>query len=429
MTRKSSHSITRRGFVVGSAAAAATAATAAIALDGCSSSSASAELIESVQAQFPSAQVEYLEVAASQVLPHTDMNNVESAAVLFEASSFSLPLGSLVYQSSDTQALVMTPGDSSKTLIGLGFVQLDGGSYASILSGALGAGEDYVIYDARASASAVAWVECNMVHGLWRVYATALQNGAVSQEIMQQAVLLDEGEGSYVPPQLAVCNNKVYWTVMPDPDGAASSEDSYLKATEISAAKAGGTAEATEPRVVYTSHGRMITNPQVSGSILTFVPRVDTDNVYYQLTALDTQSDSVLNIAILPPSLRVSDAVWLDSGFAFGIEGNYDYAEGLSLFGTYQQLGEGQFLYVNKMPSSAAAQVTALTFVKSTKNILGIDPRGGSVAIVDTPQDSVVYGDILAGVGTQSRLVLYTTVTPRVGKSTGVCRVRVLDPV
>ncbi|MDR1089354.1 MAG: hypothetical protein LBL23_08835 [Coriobacteriales bacterium] len=415
--------VSRRGFVIGSAAAAGAAAT--LGLDGCTKTDASVELTESVQAQFPDAQVEYLAVASSQVQRHTNMITLDSIDYLEEAHSFDLPLGSLLYQSSDTRALVVAPGASSQALIRIGFVEFESGSFVPALGQALGSSEDYVIYDARASALAIAWVECNMVHGQWRVYATPLENGTASEQALQQAQLLDEGEGSYSPPQLAVSGNKIYWTVMPDPNGPASSEDSYLKAAEFSSVKPGAGAE---PWTVYTSHGRMITNPLVSGELLTFVPRVDTDAVYYQLTTLDTATDAVQNIAILPPSLRVSDAVWLETGFAFGIEGNYDYADGLSLFGSYQQLGDGQYLYINKAPVSALVQIKQHSFVKSTKNVLGLDADAGTAIIVDTPQDCVAYGDILAGAGVQNRLVLYTTVTARVGKEKGVCRVRVFDP-
>jgi hypothetical protein len=386
--------------------------------------SAQQKITEGVKAQFPHAQVEYLNVEPMQVLPHSDMNMLDSLDYLSETHRFSLPLGSLLYQSSDTKALVVAPGASSNALIRLGFVDFETGTLAPILDQALGVSEDYVIYDARASSTALAWVECNMVQGLWRVYAVLHSDGIGSEET-KLPYLLDEGAGSYMPPQLAVHGTKVYWTVMPDPAGPASTSDSYLMAAELKGQKQG---DKLESKIVYTSHGRMITTPLVSGDVLTLVPRVDTDLVYYQLTTIDVKTDAVQNIAILPPSVRVSDAVWLTDGFSFGIEGNYDYAKGLSLFGTYLQLGDGKYLYINKAPTSATMRMKSLTYVKSTKNVLGLDPKQGNVVVVDTPQDCIDYGDILAGVGSQNRLVLYTTVTPRIGQLRGECRVRVFDP-
>ena len=383
------------------------------------------EITAKVQAQFPRAQVEYLSVDPTQVLAHTDMAMHEGIDYLRETHNFELPLGSLVHQSSNTHALVKAPGASYNALIRLGFADFEAGTFTPILGQALGALEDYVIYEARASSQAIAWVECNMVHGFWRVYATLLADGTANEEIMQQAQLLDSGVGTHVPPLLAVSDRKVYWTVMPDPTGTASTEDSYLKAVDFSKSSQ---ATGIEPQIVYTSHGRMITTPIVSGDMLTFVPRVDTGSVYYQLTTMDMRNDEIKNISILPPSVRVSDAVWLESGFAFGIEANYDYALGLSLFGTYLQLGNGQYLYVNKVPTSASLRMKSLTYVKSTKNVLGLDPQSGTAVIVGTLQDCVDYGDVLAGAGLQDRLVVFTTVTSRIGLELGRCQVRVFDP-
>lgn len=415
--------ITRRNFVAG-AAAASVAATAALTLDGCEETDSHAELVESIKAQFPGAQVEFLDVDPSQVLHHTDMAEQEGIDYLRETYNFELPLGSLVYQSSDTHALVLAPGASSKALIRLGIVEFASGNFTTLLGQALGAREDFVIYDARASGEAIAWVECNMVHGIWRVFAVTLEDGMTTEEAMRQAQPFDEGQASYVPPYLAVSGTKVYWTVMPDPHGPASAEDSYLKTVILDKRNPG---QRLVPSIIYTSHGRMITNPIVSGDVLTIVPRVDTDLVFYQLTTLDIKTNAVKNIAILPQSVRVSDAVWLGEGFVFGIEANYDYAQGLSLFGTYLQLGGGRYLYVNKAPSSAAMRIDALTCIKSTKNILGLEPTQGNVVIVETLQDCIGYGDILAGFGMQKRLVVYTTVISRFSQSSGRCRVRVFD--
>lgn len=420
MKKPVSHTVSRRAFVAGAAATAAVAATPA--LSGCGGgTSATEELLQGVIEQFPNAQVEYLAVDFDQINPHTEMENVDNSQYLIESNSFTLPLGSLVYQSSDSKALVLSPGASSRALICLGVVDLDSGEHTVLLEQALGFNEDYIIYDARASDDALIWVECNMVHGLWRVYATSFSDGVVSEEHLQEAQLLDEGEEDYSPPLLAAASGKVYWTVMPDPNGPASSEDSYLKAAEISKGK------EPQAKTVYTSHGRMITTPVVSGDVLAFVPRVDTDMVYYQLTTMNITSDEVLNISILPQSLRVANAAWLEHGFAFGIEGNYDYANGLSFFGTYEQLEEGKYLYVNKAPVSAPVSMGKTTYVKSTKNVLGIKADQGEVAIVDTIQDCVSYGDNLAGAGTQKRLVLYTTLNPKTGQSTGTCMLRVFD--
>jgi hypothetical protein len=171
----------------------------------------------------------------------------------------------------------------------------------------------------------------------------------------------------------------------------------------------------------------MITVPTVSGDTLTIVPRVDTNGVYYQLTALDIKTDAVRNIAILPPSLRVADAVWLDKGFAFGIEANTIHAKGLRLLGMYLQQGDGHYLFVNKAPVSVPVEIKGLPYVKSTRNAVGLDTDLNNAVVVNALENCVDYGDLLAGAGRQNRLVLYTTVTSRIGQEEGVCTVRVFD--
>jgi hypothetical protein len=360
------------------------------------------------------------------VLPYTGMTNVDYRDYLGEQSSFELPLGSLIYQSSQSQALVITPGDSSRSLIGMGLANLDNGEFTPILGQATRHNEDYVIYDARAGVEAIIWVECNMVPGLWQVYAAPLPGGTVDPEVGLKAVVLDQGTIEYEPPLLAASGSKVYWTVMPDPNGPAYQEDSLLKCAQFGQP---GIGDKPEPQTIYVSHGRMITNPQVSGDTLTIVPRVDSDNVYYQLTTLGIADDKVRDVAILPPSLRVSDAVWLDQGFAFCIDANYDYAQGLAYAGTYCQLQNGQYLYINKLPSQAPVRLGELLYIKSTKNVIGLDTARGNAVIVPTPSNGVAYGDIMAAAGNQGRLVLYTTVTSRLGQEKGNCQVRILDPI
>ncbi|MDR3136051.1 MAG: hypothetical protein LBU07_01245 [Coriobacteriales bacterium] len=442
------------GVLAGSVLAGGTLTASNLTLTGCSSTNSVDKLIATAAQNAPQAHIQYLRVDPTQVLPYTDMTNVSYQDYLKETSSFELPLGSLLYQSSPTRALVIGPGDSSRYLIRLDMTSLYDGSRTPLLNQALGANEDYVIYDARASDSALIWVESNMIDDIWRVYAATLTNGAPSPiaeatsggasgadgtagektaggsgasgaSTLPQAILLDKGGPDFEPPLLAVSGNKVYWTVMPDPTGLASQEDSLLRCALLNPQQPGA---KPEPRTIYTSHGRMITNPQVSGDVLTIVPRADADSVYYQLTALGINDDVVRNVAILPPSLRVSDAVWLDEGFAFCIEANYDYAQGLAYAGTYWQRAHDQFLYINKAPSSAPLVLGALLYVKSTKNIIGLDATHGTALIVPTPENSVSYGDILASCGQQDRLVVYTTVTSRLGQERGSCQVRVFEP-
>jgi hypothetical protein len=328
----------------------------------------------------------------------------------------------------------------------------------------VGSAEGYVIYDARVNDLLAVWVECLLSTGAWRVYAAQLTGGASGTRGAE--VLLDEGDALYEPPMLCVCENSAYWTVMPDPDGSASGEDSLLKRAQVVGSAGGGggagggdggagasgggaggagggdgvtdaggasgfdtsSAGIGAPEQMYVSHGRMITNPQASGGVITFVPRVDVSTVFYQLTALNNVTSQITEVAILPPSLRVSDAVYAQGGFSFQIEANYDYAKGLSLYGSYKQQATDSYFYANKTPSSPAAFVNNCMYIKSTKNIIGFDLQKNRYFVIDTPKDCVDYGDILAGSGEHQTLVTYTTITNKISANKSTTKVRIFAP-
>ena len=146
-------------------------AAASLSLRGCDSVSGTDKLLEAARRAAPEANIDYLSVDPSQILPYTSMENLDFANYLNQTNSFTLPLGSLLYQSSPSRALVITPGESSRALISMGLADLDSCDFTTLLGQALGHNSDYVIYDARAGDAALIWVECNMIDGLWRVHA------------------------------------------------------------------------------------------------------------------------------------------------------------------------------------------------------------------------------------------------------------------
>jgi hypothetical protein len=417
--------VTRRQFIFGLLGTGALAAGTSTLLTGCEKKDATAELIEAAATYAPNAQISYLEVREEQIVAGSDAEEAVAADYLHERASFDLPIGCLLHQDSENFAVVLQSHagtQGSDSLVTLSFLNLQNGQLRDLLASPISASQDYVIYDARANEQLLIWVECHLASNGWRVYAAPLTEGSRGSE-----TLLDEGDALFEPPMLCVCNESAYWTVMPDPEGAASHEDSLLKRARLQGAGNSVAVGATEQ--VYVSHGRMITNPQASDGVLTFVPRVDVSTVFYQLTALDDASSEIFNVAILPPALRVSDAVFGPAGFSFQIEANYDYAQGLSLYGTYQELPDERFFFANKTPSSPVAYVGDCLYLKSTKNIIGFDVRRNRSFVVETPKDCVDYGDVLAGSGARQTLVAYTTIVNKMSVDKSVTRVRVLEPV
>jgi hypothetical protein len=294
-------------------------------------------------------------------------------------------------------ALVLLPGDKGKSFKKIGMLNLENGEVASIINEPLAMGKNKVIYDARASQVGLIWVEFDLGDHYWQVRVAAL-NGVVAGESM----LVEEGDADFEPPMLAVADQKLYWTVMPVATGAANQEDSLLRACELGQ---GGSRGLREPYTILASHGRMITNPLVTDGMVTFVPRVDTANVYYQLTALNCLDDKVADFKVLPQSLRVTDALYRGGAFAFSIEGNYDYAGGLAHFGTYQGLDDGTYLHVSRPPLSPVVYFKDCLIIKSPTNVVGINPKGRKTFVIDAPPQSLKFGEALVGCGVQDKLV------------------------
>jgi hypothetical protein len=128
--------------------------------------------------------------------------------------------------------------------------------------------------------------------------------------------------------------------------------------------------------------------------------------------------------------MRVSDAIYMNSGFTFCTENNYDYAGGLQYYGTYQQLPSSRYLHVHRIPTSPAVRWKNFLIVKSTRNVIGVDYTTRRYFVIDILTDCASYGDVLANSGVQEKIVVYTTIANNTGGTTGsgsagVTRVRI----
>ncbi|MDR1184985.1 MAG: hypothetical protein LBK67_09340 [Coriobacteriales bacterium] len=378
------------------AGAAATAVGGGVALGGCAPSKEQ-QFVELVSQGVEDEDIVTLAVAPEQVVEVTDFAEAAFEDYLELQAIYELPLGSLVHQIDSSAALVLLPGGEGKSLKGIGLLNLESGEVTSIIDGPVTLGKNMVIYDARASRTGLIWVEFDLGDHRWRV-RVALLNGTE----VGDSLLVEEGDADFEPPMLAVADNKFYWTVMPVATGAASQEDSHLRALEF---RQGESLGQRRPYTVLASHGRMITNPLVTDGVVTFVPRVDTANVYYQLTALNCSDDRVLDFRVLPQSLRVADALYRGETFSFSIEGNYEYADGLAHFGTYQERDDGSYLHVNRSPLSPVVYFKDCLIIKSPTNVVGVDPVGSKTFVIDAPPQSPKFGEALVGWGVQDKVV------------------------
>jgi len=379
-------------------------------------------------------------ISTDQLIDGTNFTEAALETYLVQSASYQLPRGCQLYQATPNTALVLAPAGEAKELVYFALLDLDTGEMQDILRGAVGANTttastpsaapapastpappfpDAILYDARASESALVWTEFDLTSQSWQVYAASL-NGVT----LGDPDLLDQGTSDYEVPKICVSGSKVYWQVMPNATGAAQYQNSYLKAAVLG---------SQTPYIVYTSHGRMATQPLAAAGVLSFVPRVDTNNVYYRLAALSVEDDQPVASEILPQSMKAADAIYLDPGFAFSIEATYTAVGGIGSYGTYQELSGGQWLFFPRPPFAAALEINtnagALTVLKSSLSVVGLDVANKSYCLIPPPADCEDYGDALAGWGAIDRLVLYTNTKATTANITQATIVRIFESV
>ncbi|MCL2632375.1 MAG: hypothetical protein FWD45_04750 [Coriobacteriia bacterium] len=413
--------ITRREFVSTVASAAVLTSVAATTLVACKADEDEddEEFVPISAGEDP----DPLQVSAEQLVAAVEFDEQPLADYLTETSRFTLPFGTIVYQVNNESALTLTPRDGGKALIDVNLLNLNSGRSIVLLNEACGAGyghPDAIIYDARASDALLAWTECDTATLQWQFFIASLGSDQEGNLVVGQPTLVDEGDPEYEVPSFAVFGLKAYWSVMPNPDGSARYEDSYLKTIVY------GDVEA---EIVYVSHGRMSTSPLINQGLLTFTPRVDTNNIYYQLTAMNIANNRLVTGAVMPQSVRLLDAIYLDASICFSIENNYSHAGGLGFYGTYWQLDEDRWLHLFRKPSGPPVLLNGWLAVKSSTRVIVIDTKGEKYCSIAPLADSVDYGDTLAGWGLHERLAIYTNVRSTNSLSTAHGVLRVFSPV
>lgn len=412
---KGNPEITRRAFVVGSAALTAGVLTTGAALSGCGKSKVdTGNTTDDTVAD--SNDVKVLSVDAGDMVSLSDFEAVDDPASLYdEVASYKLPLGSVVWQVSENLAVVLGTGETSSPLSQVKMLDLQNGTLTTVISAAVSASDGYEIYDVRASESTIAWSEYDYMTSDWRLYASTLNANATA---IGQVYRLDDGDVNWDPPLICVADDKVYWTRLPYEKGLYTTGNSYLRQSD---------AKGNDVWDVYTSPGRFATTPEASDGTLTFVPRLAADNVYYQLAAIDTTSDDVIERTTLPASVKPLNALYMSGTFSFCIEASYSSSSAIAVMGTYRGLGGGKYFRVGKVPSCSPVLCNKKFVVKYGKSTAIIDLDARKYFTIPAPSYSWSYGDYLATSGSSRNIVVYSTVDTASDVSSAYVLVRVIS--
>lgn len=396
-------SITRRDLLRGAAAGAlgAVAAGSVAAASGCSSDTAD---------------VDVLDVSEDDVVTLDSFKELSSSAGRVDVDDLcTLNGGTILGGTGSAVCAAILASDTANPLNRLALLGLQSGRVSTVRQRAVGHKKGFEFLSARASNNMIVWVESNFLTSEWRVYCAGVRQKALS---IHNVVLLDSGDADWDAPAIEAVGNTVFWIVQPSEDGQKTTEDSHLKAS----------AAGASPVVVHTSHGRFCGGLCASGGVVTAMPRVDTSGVYYQLTAFESTSGSVISSQVMPASFRPQAAVFMDGKFSFTIGASYDYGGGISEVGTYFPLDDGTWLRLVKQPYFAPGIAGGWLFSKSGARTVLVDLDNRAYLTVDAPEGSADWGDCPICIGKSRRVFVFATVDDDSSYTSTKVRVRAITP-
>ena len=289
----------------------------------------------------------------------------------------------------------------------------------------------------------------------------------VKGEKLGKARLLDEGDGNWEMPTLAVAGAYGFWQCLPQLNGDARVENSLLKRAQF------GTDEA---EVVYESQGRMACPPTSCGDAVIITPRARTSGTYYQMTKIDGASGTVTDACVLPTSMKPMECSYGPTGFNFAFEAIYDYGDGIANLGTYMPLTPVDTEVATPAPveedaapdgeatvAASAAQAHSISIdqanaateaysdapwfryartpvsapcwcgnwlmIKGSTNMCVVNLEEKKFAALPLEEGADSYKDFLASSGMGKRAVTYSSVnhTPVNGEAEKCCKVRIWE--
>lgn len=385
------HNLTRRGFFRTTAAAGAAAAAVQV-LAGCS---------HPAEETVPSDPVVVEEDSATTVLGEDGA--YEYLEREFESKGeWELPLGNVLHEGEGTWLPVTTAGASAMPMVKCSAFSLGTGELTEVVAEPITPNSpNVVIYDARCSDSAYAWVELDTLTKNWSLYAASFANGTLSGS----PNTLWQGDADWDPPRFAVTGNKVIWQVMPSLSGNKTSEMSHCYLWKT------GAANATD---VVESLGRFATSPSVSGNTVTLSPRVrNEEGTFYGITAYSLADDleTIVDRLVMPENVRPFHAVRMGDVFALSVEASYGYGGLLGSMGTYIGTAEGDFASVPLEPfANIAGSKNGLFVVKSRASYYVVDIKNHGYTFLGAADRCVDYGEYPARVGETDTFVTFATI-------------------
>lgn len=387
--------VTRRRFLAGSAAATA-AAVAAMSLSACSDNTDRVD-----------GEPQIVDDESQIVNVFDDYKSVDGN---FQAtSSWSLPLGTLLWHTDGSWAAAMMTPESAVSPNSIGVLSLASGDLIT-LEGTATHGRTYSFYDVRCGSGVFVWVEIEYSSLDWVLLAAGMSEGALTGDPVQ----IDKGNADWDPPMFTAVGSTVYWQKMPNASGSKSAEASHCYQWSVG---------DNDHTTVWESLGRFATQPRVCNNVLTISPRVRADEgTYYGMTAVDLSDSNFrqLDQLVLPAGVRPFEAVYMGDTFAFAIEASYNGAGSLGNMGTFVGREGGPYIYVSREPAACPAGKNGQYIVKTRASYYVVNTQEETYAVLSCPDRSLDYGEYPASEGTCDQFLTYATVKNEQGIPAGV---------
>lgn len=378
--------ITRRRLIVGGAAA--TAAAAAMAsMEGCSDDS------DKEESGVP-------QVIDDESLIVDALEEYESVDnTLAPTSTWSLPLGTLLFHSDGVWSAAMMTPESATSPNTIGVLSLTSGNLVTLEATAT-KGRTYSFFDVRCGSDVFCWVEIEYSTLEWVLLAAAFGDGA----LLDDPIELDSGDADWEPPMFTAVGSTVYWQKMPSTGGSKTTEASHCYRWTVG---------SDDHEEVWESPGRFATHPRVCNGILTISPRVLADEgTYYGMTAVDISDSSFRQVdqLVLPAGVRPFEAVYMGDTFSFAIEASYSGSGSLGNMGTFIGREGGPYIYFSREPAACPAGKGSRVIIKTRASHCVLDTAEQTYAVISCPDRSLDYGDYPASEGTCDLFVTYATI-------------------
>ncbi len=408
-----------------------------------------------------------LTVGADAVFTTEDCEYIENYEdVLRVRASASMPYGTMIWATDNEVAACLLPSDTSNPLTKVGLLSLSSGYFTTVLNQAVGANEGFQIFDVRASAQGIAWVEENILNNVWRIYHATVDGLTIGEP-----QLAYESDSQVIMPSIAVAGGHTFWQLVPNISGRANAYTSSLMRAPLAA-------NSDQAETLLEAPGKMACGLTAGPAGVACAPRAQASSTYYALTYVDADSGEVVDELVLPASMRPTDVSYGNTGFTFAFESIYSFGDGISNLGTYTPLERPaydlQIAYddavtgllegsredvLSEAQQEEAAQKSMQAvadlysseqwfrfprtplappswcgnwfMLRSTNVVAGVDLVGRRYFTIEADGTSQGYGEFLASQSSLDRAVTYANVdyTTIEGESVKECAVRIWEAV